>query len=117
MGSIKDFQISFLLPFGLYCMLLWSLGSKCCGLNLKLACSEAEDDGIFGVIPRINLSFIIIELLRGVLFSFGRKEWGAMQDSEQPVGKSSISRPHVGGLFHNQMYSHFGNLIEIEKEK
>ncbi|KAG8499208.1 hypothetical protein CXB51_005617 [Gossypium anomalum] len=45
-----------------------------------------------------------------------KKEW-VMQDSEQPVGKSSISRPHVGGLFHNQMYSHFGNLIEIEKEK
>ncbi|PPS18675.1 hypothetical protein GOBAR_AA01905 [Gossypium barbadense] len=36
-----------------------------------------------------------------------KKEWGAMQDSEQPVGKSSISRPHVGGLFPNQMYSHF----------
>ncbi|KAA3484230.1 Autophagy-related 13 [Gossypium australe] len=36
-----------------------------------------------------------------------KKEWGATQDSEQPVGKSSISRPHVGGLFHNQMYSHF----------
>ncbi|MBA0613104.1 hypothetical protein Godav_013613 [Gossypium davidsonii] len=115
MGSIKGFQISFL-PFGLYCMLLWSLGNKCCGLNLSIACSETDVDGIFGVIPRINMSFIIIELLTGVLFSFGRNEW-VMQDSEQPVGKSSISRPHVGGLFHNQMYSHFGNLIEIEKQK
>ncbi|KAH1097387.1 hypothetical protein J1N35_014308 [Gossypium stocksii] len=45
-----------------------------------------------------------------------KKEW-VMQDLEQPVGKSSISRPHVGGLFHSQMYSHFGNLIEIEKQK
>ncbi|GMI78649.1 hypothetical protein like AT3G51650 [Hibiscus trionum] len=43
-----------------------------------------------------------------------KKEWG-MQDSEQPVGKSSIERPNVGGLFPSQMYGHFGNLIEIEK--
>ncbi|MBA0828242.1 hypothetical protein Goarm_012947, partial [Gossypium armourianum] len=30
---------------------------------LVIACSETDVDGIFGVIPRINMSFIIIELL------------------------------------------------------